>query len=100
MEAVLVSMSCFELLCEEAEILCGSDEVAVTSLLPNYQLYMELAQASNVVISGEFHFIFRPVVLLYNLIGTIAAIVFYGNSFRDIENVSVPLCLISSFFIF
>lgn len=54
MEAVLVSMSCFALLCEEAEILCGSDEVAVTCLLPNYQLYLELAQASTVLISGEF----------------------------------------------
>lgn len=52
-EAVLVSMSCFALLCEEAEILCGSDEVAVTSLLPNYQLFLELAQAS-ALISGEF----------------------------------------------
>jgi len=54
-EAVLVSMSCFALLCEEAEILCGSDEVAVTSLLPNYQLFSELAQAS-ALISGEFFF--------------------------------------------
>lgn len=56
MEAVLVSMSCFALLCEEAEILCGSDEVAVTCLLPNYHLYLELAQASSVLISGEFYF--------------------------------------------
>ncbi|XP_031834542.1 neurofibromin 1 isoform X3 [Nomia melanderi] len=55
MEAVLVSMSCFALLCEEAEIRCGSDEVAVTCLLPNYHLYLELAQASTVLItaSGE-----------------------------------------------
>lgn len=56
MEAVLVSMSCFALLCEEAEILCGSDGVAVTCLLPNYQLYLELAQASTVLISGKFYF--------------------------------------------
>lgn len=54
MEAVLVSMSCFALLCEEAEIRCGSDEVAVTCLLPNYHLYLELAQASTVLITGEF----------------------------------------------
>ncbi|XP_012529974.1 neurofibromin [Monomorium pharaonis] len=53
MEAVLVSMSCFALLCEEAEILCGSDEVAVTCLLPNYHLYLELAQASTVLISAH-----------------------------------------------
>lgn len=55
MEAVLVSMSCFALLCEEAEIRCGSDEVAVTCLLPNYHLYLELAQASTVLITGEFN---------------------------------------------
>lgn len=53
MEAVLVSMSCFALLCEEAEIRCGSDEVAVTCLLPNYHLYLELAQASTVLITGK-----------------------------------------------
>lgn len=56
MEAVLVSMSCFALLCEEAEIRCGSDEVAVTCLLPNYHLYLELAQASTVLITGEFKY--------------------------------------------
>lgn len=56
MEAVLVSMSCFALLCEEAEIRCGSDEVAVTCLLPNYHLYLELAQASTVLITGKFQF--------------------------------------------
>ncbi|XP_015607506.1 neurofibromin isoform X2 [Cephus cinctus] len=55
MEAVLVAMSCFALLCEEAEIRCGSDEVGVTCLLPNYHLYVELAQASTVLTtaSGE-----------------------------------------------
>lgn len=53
MEAVLVAMSCFALLCEEAEIRCGSDEVAVTCLLPNYHLYVELAQASTVLTIGE-----------------------------------------------
>ncbi|XP_014223009.1 neurofibromin isoform X2 [Trichogramma pretiosum] len=55
MEAVLVSMSCFSLLCEEAEIRCGSDEVAVTTLLPNYHLFVELARASTILTtaSGE-----------------------------------------------
>lgn len=52
MEAVLVAMSCFALLCEEAEIRCGSDEVAVTCLLPNFHLYVELAQASTVLTTG------------------------------------------------
>ncbi|XP_033220846.1 neurofibromin isoform X1 [Belonocnema kinseyi] len=53
MEAVLVAMSCFALLCEEAEIRCGSDEVAVTCLLPNYHLYVELAQASTILTTGR-----------------------------------------------
>ncbi|XP_063990874.1 neurofibromin isoform X3 [Diachasmimorpha longicaudata] len=55
MEAVLVALSCFSLLCEEAEIRCGSDEVAVTCLLPNYHLYIDLAQTSSTLTtaSGE-----------------------------------------------
>lgn len=56
MEAVLVSLSCFSLLCEEADIRCGSDEVAVTCLLPNYQLYIELAQASTGLTTGKILF--------------------------------------------
>ncbi|KAK7864725.1 hypothetical protein R5R35_013611 [Gryllus longicercus] len=54
-EAVLVAMSCFSLLCEEADIRCGSDEVTVTYLLPNYHLYQDLAQASTILTtaSGE-----------------------------------------------
>ncbi|KAJ8682950.1 hypothetical protein QAD02_018742 [Eretmocerus hayati] len=52
-EAVLIAMSSFALLCEEAEIRCGSDEGAVTSLLPNYHLYIELAQASTVIATGR-----------------------------------------------
>ena len=43
MEAVLVAMSCFSLLCEEADIRGGSDEVTATFLLPNYHVYQELA---------------------------------------------------------
>ncbi|PSN44310.1 Neurofibromin [Blattella germanica] len=52
-EAVLVAMSCFSLLCEEADIRCGSDEVTVTYLLPNYHLYQELAQASTILTTGR-----------------------------------------------
>ena len=37
-EAVQVSMSCFSLLCEEADIRCRSDEITSTFLLPNYQV--------------------------------------------------------------
>lgn len=55
MDAVVVAMSCFALLCQEAEIRCGSDEVTVTYLVPNYHVYQELAQASTVLTtpSGE-----------------------------------------------
>nr|CAD7452027.1 unnamed protein product [Timema tahoe] len=53
LEAVLVAMSCFSLLCEEADIRCGSDEVTVTYLLPNYHLYQDLAQASTILTTGR-----------------------------------------------
>lgn len=39
LEAVLVSMSCFSLLCEEADIRCGSDEMTANFILPNYHVY-------------------------------------------------------------
>ncbi len=51
-EAVLTAMSCFHLLCEEAEIRCGADELAVTQLLTNYNVYAELAAASTVLTTG------------------------------------------------
>lgn len=51
-DAVLTAMSCFTLLCEEAEIRCGADEVAVTQILPNYGVYWELAAASTVLTTG------------------------------------------------
>ncbi|XP_021368387.1 neurofibromin-like isoform X2 [Mizuhopecten yessoensis] len=52
-DAVLTGMSCFHLLCEEADIRCGADEMAVTQLLPNYNVYAELAQASTVLTTGK-----------------------------------------------
>ena len=52
MEAVTTAMSCFRLMCEEAEIRCGADELAVTQILPNYTVYMELAAASTVLATG------------------------------------------------
>ncbi|RZF46611.1 hypothetical protein LSTR_LSTR002943 [Laodelphax striatellus] len=63
-EAVLVAMSCFSLLCEEADIRSGSDEVTVTFLLPNYHLYQELAQASTVLTTGRAALQKRIMVLL------------------------------------
>ena len=53
MDAVLTSMSCFHLLCEEAEIRCGMDEMAVAQLLPNSYVYEELAAASTVPMTGR-----------------------------------------------
>lgn len=52
-DAVLVAMSCFSLLCQEAEIICLSEEISVTTLVPNYHIYIELAQASTVLTTGE-----------------------------------------------
>lgn len=53
-DAVLVAMSCFALLCEEADIRCVWDEVTatVTYLLPNYHVYQELAAASTILTTG------------------------------------------------
>jgi hypothetical protein len=53
MNSVLVSMSCFNPLCEEAEIHCGSDDATVTYLLPNYQVYQELTAASTILKTGK-----------------------------------------------
>ncbi|GAB6033713.1 Neurofibromin 1 [Chamberlinius hualienensis] len=52
-DAVLVAMSCFALLCEEADIRCGSDELSVTYIVPNYHVYQELAAASTVLTTGR-----------------------------------------------
>jgi len=38
-EAVLVAMSCFSLLCEEADIRSPNDDFSYNSLLPNYFVY-------------------------------------------------------------
>ncbi|XP_041097267.1 neurofibromin isoform X9 [Polyodon spathula] len=52
-EAVLVAMSCFRHLCEEADIRCGVDEVSVQSILPNYNTFIEFASVSNVMSTGR-----------------------------------------------
>ncbi|XP_075189942.1 neurofibromin [Anomaloglossus baeobatrachus] len=52
-EAVLVAMSCFRSLCEEAEIRCGVDEVSVHNFLPNYNTFMEFASVSNMMSTGR-----------------------------------------------
>lgn len=52
-EAVLVSMSCFALLCEEADIRCGQDDLTATYLLPNYQVYQDLSYSSTILTTGR-----------------------------------------------
>ncbi|KAL2095360.1 hypothetical protein ACEWY4_010079 [Coilia grayii] len=53
MEAVLVAMSCFRHLCEEAELRCGVDDVPVQSVLNNYNTFMEFASVSNMMATGR-----------------------------------------------
>uniref|UniRef100_W5KGH6 Neurofibromin n=1 Tax=Astyanax mexicanus TaxID=7994 RepID=W5KGH6_ASTMX len=53
MEAVLVAMSCFRHLCEEADIRCGVDEVPVQTILPNYNTFIEFASVSNMMATGR-----------------------------------------------
>ncbi|XP_065116701.1 neurofibromin isoform X1 [Paramisgurnus dabryanus] len=53
MEAVLVAMSCFRYLCEEAEIRCNAEDIPVQSLLANYNTFMEFASISNMMITGR-----------------------------------------------
>ena len=59
-EAVPIAMSCFALLCEEADIRCGSDELTTTCLLPNYQIYLDLASSSAVMTTGNHSFSLLP----------------------------------------
>lgn len=49
LDAVLTSLSCFGLLCEEADIRCGADELSVSYMMPNYHLYQELAQVASTI---------------------------------------------------
>ena len=54
-DAVLVSLSCFSLLCEEAVVRSSAmgELSAVTDLLPNYSICEELAQASTTLTTGR-----------------------------------------------
>lgn len=48
LEAVLLSLSCFGLLCVEVDIRCSADDLPVTSMMLNYYLYQELAQVATI----------------------------------------------------
>lgn len=52
-EAVLTAMSCFELICEEADILFGGDEQVILTYIPNYTVYQEIAKASKELCTGR-----------------------------------------------
>ncbi|KAM6933556.1 neurofibromin-like isoform 2-T2 [Xenentodon cancila] len=52
-EAVLVAMSCFRHLCEEADIRSAADEVPVQTILPNYATFSELASVSSMMGTGR-----------------------------------------------
>lgn len=54
-EAVLVAMSCFRHLCEEADIRSAADEVPVQTILPNYATFSELASVSNMMGTGQLN---------------------------------------------
>ncbi|XP_052323762.1 neurofibromin-like isoform X4 [Oncorhynchus keta] len=63
-EAVLVAMSCFRHLCEEADIRCSADEVLVQIILPNYATFTEFASVSNIMATGRFTLQKRVMALL------------------------------------
>ncbi|XP_060809014.1 neurofibromin [Amyelois transitella] len=52
-DVVLVAMSCFALLCQEADIRCGSDEISTQCLLPNYAVFQEIAHTCSVLTTGS-----------------------------------------------
>ncbi|XP_075988638.1 neurofibromin 1 isoform X2 [Anticarsia gemmatalis] len=52
-DVVLVAMSCFALLCQEADIRCGSDEITTQCLLPNYAVFQEIAHTSTVLTTAS-----------------------------------------------
>ncbi|KAF6025159.1 Nf1 [Bugula neritina] len=52
-ESVLTAMSCFEFLCEEADILYCGDEQVIHLHLPNYAVYQEIASAYKDLTTGR-----------------------------------------------
>ncbi len=52
-EAVLTALSCFGQLCEEAEICCGSDDLTLMQVVPNYNVYADLAAAARIGPQGR-----------------------------------------------
>ena len=63
-QSVVTAMSCFSLLCEEAEIRCGQDELTINYLLPNHQIYTEISLASCQLTIGRAALLKRIMALL------------------------------------
>lgn len=80
-DAVLTAMSCFRLLCEEAEIRCGADELAVTQLLPNYTIYSELESASTVLTTGMFHYFISSLFFPCHLMNSFKIMFLFWNNY-------------------
>lgn len=49
LDAVITSLSCFGLLCEEAELRNSPEDLTLPQGMPNYHIFQELAQASNTI---------------------------------------------------
>ncbi|XP_067128062.1 neurofibromin isoform X2 [Centruroides vittatus] len=91
-DAVLVAMSCFVLLCEEADIRCGQDDLTVTYLLPNYHIYQELAAASTILTTGRAALQKRIMALLRKIEHcTQGCSLAWEDTFRNWENVTKQL---------
>ena len=64
-DAVLTAMSCFQALCDESDIRSVAvDDMSVVQLLPNYNVYMELAAGSTVLTTGKLLLLLLLLLLL------------------------------------
>uniref|UniRef100_A0A1I8HTR9 RING-type E3 ubiquitin transferase n=1 Tax=Macrostomum lignano TaxID=282301 RepID=A0A1I8HTR9_9PLAT len=55
-EAVLTAMSCFGLLCQEAELRSLYEDLNPLTLMPNYDIYLEIAHSSHTILTtGRAH---------------------------------------------
>lgn len=95
-EAVLVAMSCFRHLCEEADIRSAADEVPVQSILPNYATFSELASVSNMMGTGRSTLQKRVMALLRRVEhptpGNIEVSFMVSMEFTSIFGPFLPLC--------
>lgn len=95
-EAVLVAMSCFRHLCEEADIRSAADEVPVQSILPNYATFSELASVSNMMGTGRATLQKRVMALLRRVEhptpGNIEVSFMVSREVTSVSGPFLPLC--------